>query len=360
MQHTVLPLAYNLCRFKRVDRRLVVLADAHSRTCPVHLQDIRAELINKGFDVREVYFDTLRDNAGELFFSMVKFMGIYAKAGTVIICDYFLPASSCNKKKQTRLIQLWHGCGAFKRFGYDAEDDIPSGYKGNVFRNYNLVTVSGEACVRHFEAAMRCGAEGIVKPYGIICTDRYFDEDFTKQCQDKLRYHYPDSAGRKIAVWAPTFRGNAAVGSLCGEACIDSLGGEELYVIKSVHPHLVRSNDRVDTMTTAELLVVADILITDYSSVMFEYLLMDKPIVFFAPDYEEYVAKRGFYLEYDSLPGCIIKNDAPEALGEAVRKGLQTDEYSDERRIFRQKYMDGCDGHVTERIIGYVEGNMDI
>ena len=49
-----------------------------------------------------------------------------------------LSRPSCHKRKGTTVIQLWHGCGAFKRFGYDAKDDIPQFYKGNVYRNAPL------------------------------------------------------------------------------------------------------------------------------------------------------------------------------------------------------------------------------
>ena len=98
----------------------------------------------------------------------------------------------------------------------------------------------------------------------------------------------------------PTFRGNAgkkkgSVEAAPGEAYINLLMNDDrYYVIKSLHPHMHRQN----AMSTNELLCCADVLITDYSSVFFEFLLMDKPIIFFAPDYDIYSQSRGFYLDY--------------------------------------------------------------
>ena len=82
---------------------------------------------------------------------MKSFMKGYAAAGYVYICSYFLPVSSCKKREETKVIQLWHSGGLLKKMGYDTGDDIPKYYKGNVTRNYDLVTVSSEVCIPVWE-----------------------------------------------------------------------------------------------------------------------------------------------------------------------------------------------------------------
>ena len=114
-------------------------------------------------------------------------------------------------------------------------------------------------------------------------------------------------------------------------------------------------------MSSSELLVCADVLITDYSSIFFEYLLLDRPIVFFVPDYEDYARDRGFYLDFDSLPGHIVKNnnidEAVRILYNAIGGDKQEKDAANEsqmrvlRQKFREQYMSACDGHATERIV---------
>lgn len=352
-QHIIFPFIYFINRWKKVDKRLVVLADAHHNSCPPHMMEMRNALYNRDFKVEEFFFDLEELTPWEGFKKMVSFMALYPSCKVVVICDYFLPVASCNKKKKTKVIQLWHGCGAFKKFGYNAKEDIPLNYKGNVFENNDIITVSGDACVRFFSMAMQAG--GRVFPVGVSHTDRLFNQEYIEQCKDMLRYEYPDSAGKKIILWAPTFRGNASNPSMAGELYIDNLIAEnkfcmDVFIIKSPHPHL---SDGKNRMTTDELIACADVLVTDYSSVFFEYLIMDKPIVFFAPDFEDYYADRGFYLDYEDLPGDIItgSDDAEKRLVEAITTAFISDPLADRRRLYRLEYMSKCDGYATSRII---------
>lgn len=352
-QHMIFPFVYFINRWKIIDKKLVILADAHHSECPPHMTEIREALSKRDYMVMEVFFDINRLSLWEGLKKMISFMAMYPRCKTVIICDYFLPVASCNKKKNTRVIQLWHGCGAFKKFGYSTKEDIPSGYRGNVFNNNDIITVSGEACVRFFSVAMQAG--GRVFPVGVSHTDRLFRQSYIEQCRDRLRYEYPDSAGKRIVLWAPTFRGNAAKPCIAGEQYIDRIMSQDIffpdvYIIKSPHPHLSQNNSG---MTTDELVACADLLITDYSSVFFEFLLMNKPVVFFAPDYEEYYAKRGFYLDYEDLPGDIITgtDDAEKRLKEAIITALTSDPLAARRRLYKSEYMSGCDGYASSRII---------
>lgn len=96
-------------------------------------------------------------------------------------------------------------------------------------------------------------------------------------------------------------------------------------------------------------------LITDYSSVIFEYALLGKPIAFFCYDLLRY--DRDFYLKYpDDLPGDVFKTQ--EELTEYLRspeKQVLTDKYT----AFMQKYMSTCDGHSCERIAALINSYME-
>ena len=92
----------------------------------------------------------------------------------------------------------------------------------------------------------------------------------------------------------------------------------------------------------------ADCCITDYSSLIFEYALLGRPMYFYAYDYKEYVTERGFYYGYDEfVPGDIYYNEE-----ELVKGILRTDDKAVSRiDAFRERYMSACDGDSTRRII---------
>ena len=356
-QHVLFPIYYFICCRKPVRKGLVVFADEHKTACPPSMQRLHdALLLQEGLTVEDDFFDLQAMSAHEGMRRMLAFMKLYAQAEFVILQDNFLPVSSCRKRKETKVIQLWHGCGAFKRFGYDAKDDIPRFYKGNVYKNYDLVTVSSPYCRPFFTSAMRIKYPKTVRAYGSSYTDCYFDEAYRKAMQEKFETIYGAKNGRTVIVWAPTFRGNAGQQNqkerTIGEAWIDELAKKPDYlVIKSLHPHMMKRGEK-QPLTTGELLFSADLLITDYSSVLFEYLLLDRPMLFFAPDLKTYGADRGWYLSYEDMPGVIVTEG--ERLITAVAQALQADAYAEKRYAFREQYMSRCDGNVTKRLIRYI------
>ena len=109
------------------------------------------------------------------------------------------------------------------------------------------------------------------------------------------------------------------------------------------------ARDVTEILTIDELLFVSDICITDYSSLIFEYALLEREMIFFAFDIDEYLDWRGFYYPYDELvPGPICKTtDEVICAVRAAERG----ENRERIRAFREKFMSACDGHATERIL---------
>ena len=288
-QNLILPVVYRVGCCQKVDPDLVVFADAHHDSRPANM-DLVAEACRKeGLRVEEIYLDYQKNPPLKVIGSMMRFMLTYARAGRVVICDNFLPAAGCRKRRGTGVIQLWHACGALKRFGYDTEEDIPAGYRGTVYRNTDVVTVSAPWCEQHFASAMRL-PEKNVRAVGVSRTDRYFDPAWRKQARDKFEKLFPEAVGKKIALWAPTFRGSPAAPELIpfdADALQARLGGE-WRVIVSTHPHM---KDGKVLITTEELFVSTDCLIADYSSLIYEYLLVarimeNKHLELYIPDFD--------------------------------------------------------------------------
>ena len=107
---------------------------------------------------------------------------------------------------------------------------------------------------------------------------------------------------------------------------------------------------QVKDFTTNEMMCIADLLVTDYSSVVFEYSLLNKPMVFYCYDYDEY--NRDFYLDYENdLPGQLFRNYAE------LEKYISAGDFEETEGVkdFRNRYMSACDGKSGERIAHVLE-----
>jgi CDP-ribitol ribitolphosphotransferase len=350
-QKILLPIVYRFYKRSAVDKNIIIFADAHHNEVPFSMKLLRETMINNGYKVLDFFCDFSSVSLFSLFFRLLSFMKIYATAGCVVICDYFLPVSSC-KRPETFVVQLWHSCGLLKKFAYDTTEDIPNGWGKGMFKNYDLVIVSSPSCISKIASAMKIPSDR-VQALGVSRTDYYYDKNFIKSCEERFYEVYPEAASKKIVLWSPTFRGNAANPEICGIDGIKLLKEklpEDLFLLVKLHPYLNCLKNFQEwgcPFPTEELLPIVSLLITDYSSVLFDFLIFERPIVLFAPDLEEYSARRGFYIDYSDLPGPTVKKN--EELCSAVLKSL---EFPDLNKIrnFCRAYMRSCDGNATERI----------
>lgn len=357
LQNIVLPVVYLFWRiiYCGKEPNLIVFADAHHDSLPYSMKNVYDMLHKRGYKTVDIFQDYGKVSQIKSFGFAMKFMRIYARAKYIFICDNFFPVVSCKKRRKTKVVQLWHSCGLLKAMGYDTKDDIPKYYVGNVYKNYDLVTVSAPACVKYLTTAMR-QPEGVVKPLGVSRTDTYFNQEWIESCQRKFYEQYPEARGKKIVLWTPTFRGNAGEPYQVGTESILNMEkdlGEEYFVIRKVHPHVEAKYHLSNcSIPSEELLAVADLMITDYSSIVFDYLFFKKPYVLFAPDIEAYMADRGFYVEYESLSPYVVT--VGEKLAENVKRAMADSEHSWIEEQY-QYHLSSCDGKTTERILNYLE-----
>ena len=353
LQNVCLPMLYHFWARRPVQKGKILMADAHHTKMPFSMRRMYETLKEEGKEPELFVTDFGTLGFGAMLRFLVRFMRAYATAEYVFICDYFLPAASCKKRPETTLVQLWHSCGLMKKIAFDTGEDIPKNYRGNMFGNYSYLTMSAQVCVPVHAHALRIPQERIVAT-GISRTDYYFDPKWNARCQEQFYVQHPEAAGKKIAVWAPTFRGNAAQPYLIGLSDIQRAAaalGDDWQLLIKAHPH-IDAHGRVSncTIPTEELFAVADVLITDYSSVMFDYLLYKKPLVLFSPDLAEYEAKRGFYLDYRSMPFPVVE-DGGALAGAIEGSAAYAEAHRAEQEVFCQTYTGACDGKATERIL---------
>lgn len=270
-------------------------------------------------------------------------------------------------RKDTVVTQTWHACGAFKKFGLSTAelifgDDRKTLEKYPYHGNYTHMTVSSPEVVWAYEEAM--GLEkGIVKPTGISRTDVFFDKDRIKRARKHLEEIFGAAKGKRIILYAPTFRGRVASAKTPNKLSMPLMNyvlSRDYVLVTKHHPFVKKrpeipeqykdfAMDVTDTMSIEELLMVADICISDYSSLVFEYSIYEKPMLFFAYDLDEYYDWRGFYYDYkEFVPGEIVYTTE-----EIVDYITHVDERFNKQQVidFREKYMSSCDGHSTDRIL---------
>jgi CDP-ribitol ribitolphosphotransferase len=290
-----------------------------------------------------------------------------ATARLFLVDDYYFPMYVIPRRPGTRFVQVWHACGAFKKFGYSVltkrfgadeafVDAVP------IHANYDLCLVSAARVAPCYAEAFRQPLERFTSRLGIPRTDLFFDEARMAAARAAIRARYTIPDGRRVLLFAPTFRGERVTEARTPDdldlvALRQGLGDDWLVLLRA-HP-FVRARLRVgpdlagfvvdvsDWPDLNELMLVSDVLVTDYSSAIFEFALLERPIAFFAPDHAEYEHERGFYLDFPGdLPGPVF--ETTEALAEHLRAGSFD---LDRVRRFRDESFDVADGRATERFV---------
>lgn len=252
-----------------------------------------------------------------------------AGAKYLILDDYFLPIYLIKPEKQMKVIQLWHAAGAFKKFGHSTVDKKfgpDSSYLKvvPVHSNYTHVYVSSVNTVEHFAEAFNMSAENIY-PIGIPRTDIFANEHLKKEITKKITSEYKTLNREKtIILFAPTYR----AANKQKESEVDFVEilfnisqdvEKDKIIVYKPHPYLI--NESLERLSKCENIIIADnfpinewmfvsdAFITDYSSAVFEYGILERPLAHFVPDLFEYETGRGLYYPIEKISdGEIIKN----------------------------------------------------
>ncbi len=284
--------------------------------------------------------------------------------------DYWTPT-----KKQT-YVQCWHGT-PLKKLGYDITKsdnamnslaEIRSKYKIDTKR-FDYIISPCQFVTEKFSSAWnlaKFGKSDAVLEVGYPRNDYLsnYDNSDINMIKRKLGIENDE---RKIILYAPTWRDNqhSANGyTYDNPVDFDYLQkelGDEYIILFRAH-YLVASEFNFDEYKgfvydaskhddINELYVIADMLITDYSSVFFDYAILNRPMLFYMYDMEQYRDElRGFYIDVSTLPGEIIKDK--ERLVEAIQSTNFDAQYNkDILKEFNIEYNLLNDGNASERLI---------
>ena len=368
---------YNLsCMFCSVKQKKIVLLNGHNHGLNGNLLEVYEEMKKRSSEYnfimiakRDLFKAEGKGKIGKIltlikgsfhFFAALPYH--MATAEKVFLNDNFIPmAYMKTEKRKTQFIQLWHGAGAFKRFGLSTESD-PKVYQLVEKANQKIthLFVTSKQVVPYYEEAFAIKKEKIY-PIGIPVTDLYFDDERISQRKERVYQQYPELRKYKLLLYAPTFRNeaeeNQQILKQFDVSKIHEILGEEWLILVKMHPKFpvenIIENDYCYNMTgyndISDLYLVADMLITDYSSTVVEYSLLDKPVIMFAYDLQKY--DRGFYYDYESMvPGTVAHSQ--QELFEILEKKLDKVE---KRHNFVKFQYDNIKGKVCPDILDVLE-----
>lgn len=285
----------------------------------------------------------------------------------IVTDDYIDCLRYVRLRPEQKLIQVWYTGGAFRRFGLD---NPCIGSRLNEYKahsQYSAVCVSSDYVRQFFAHAFGVDID-IIKATGTPRSDILVNDAKVSEKKNEITFKHPLLKDKKVYVYFPTYReedGEIADFDpmIDWDSLNDELDDDEVFIFCR-HPFMKqeylkgRFYPRVKDYTddpTPELLAVADVVVTDYSSVVFDASLLDKSMVFYVPDYEKY--KGQLYLKYKrELPGEIIF-DPKELLG-ALRRANNSDR-GELLESFKKREMEMCDGKATERVIELINSYLN-
>lgn len=362
----VLRILAALFRLLPRDGRRVVLASPRLPRLDGNLAHLQASIRRLRPDLRctvlaEPYAYDLRGKLVYLL-RLVRAMYHLQTARLFVVDNAYLPIHVAPHRSSTTVVQVWHGVAGIKRVGFDTTRLPDEPERTFLHRYYDQVICSSESWRPAYARAFRTAPERVLA-LGAPRTDFFFDADAVAEAAEGVRAAHPQLAGRRLVLYAPTFRGRgpakrAALG-LDAARLRAELPAEMVLALKT-HPNL-------DPQTTARegfelvfdpalelngILAATDVLITDYSTSVIEWALLRRPLILFVPDLAEFEAYPGLYLDYRTEMVGTLATTTDEVA--TIIAGRRFEEHDTD--AFVARHLGACDGRSSERFVRHFLG----
>ena len=260
-----------------------------------------------------------QNNSAANWFRTIRLL---ARQDVIFVDDYAPVFGFLDLSPHTRLVQVWHAGEGFKSVGYCRFGLSNSPYPtGSCHRKYDYVVTASERHSRLYSEVFGQPMDHML-PLGMARLDGFLDEDVIKEKTDEFYAEHPEVKGKKLILFCPTFRGPVQKKAYFNYEKLDLAriyefcGDEYIWAFK-MHPFVKKKppipeeySDRIIDLTPSkninDLYYVTDIMITDYSSAYFEYALLQKPVLFYTYDRENYEITRGVHKPIlETAPGKV-------------------------------------------------------
>lgn len=329
----VLNGVYSIFKLLPVKKKITYIS-RQSNKLPVDFQLVIREMAERHPEYQQI---TLTKMIGKNIpekigycFHMLRQMYHIATSEMVVLDTYCIAVSLLHQRKSLIVIQMWHALGAMKKFGYSILDKGEGTKRSlaeamRMHRNYTYVFSSSEFCSRFFAEAFDVSMEQmVVMPLPRL--DLLCETDHITSVKEKIIRQYPQLSDKKkkIIVYAPTFRkegGNFEEKELeaAAERLAETVDYERYSLVAKFHPlsEISLHNQNViqdKIFSTIDFCQMADIVILDYSAVVFEIALLGKPMYFYAFDYDSYMKNRDVYIDFKTCVLGVISADPRELM----------------------------------------------
>ena len=351
---------YAVMKLRPMKAKKVVMISRQSNTLRPDFEQIGAELQARDKDIEIVYLcremgDTLRALIVYCF-HLLHCAAELSDAHVCIIDGYCIPVSVLTHRKELRVIQVWHALGAIKKFGRQALS-VPGGRdkelaeRMGMHKHYDSVLCASRRTAKNYEEAFGVSADkmcviGVPRVDAILKMNR-------ARCRRRFFAAYPEMRGKKIVLYAPTFRDGEQTPEI--EPLIKAAKDAGVILIVRLHPidrermerrHILPQFLECPEFGTFTLMAAADAVITDYSAISIEASLIKKPVYFYVYDLETYKKTRG--LNFDPLkemPHCAFKN-----ADDLINSVLHTPYDFEKLAAFRKEFVETDDTNNTARV----------
>jgi CDP-glycerol glycerophosphotransferase len=290
----------------------------------------------------------------------------FARSRYVVMSDLLGVPELASRPGQT-VVQTWHGVPV-TAIGLDddrAGTRLGMGWQDRVRREaarWDLVVSPGAAATpvlrQAFDPRGRIIETGLPR-HDLLCSDQHTEIRAARAAA--ARKDLGIGADQRVVLWAPTSRSERQAGWLDPNALARALGDDHVLVVRP-HPKVrdgVAGADGRKVIDASwvgdvrDLLLIADVLVTDYSSLFVDFALTGRPIVFFTPDLD-HVRKR-LYLALDDLPGAIVTD--PAELGAAILAAPESRGSHDTAyRSLVRTHLPHADGGASSRVVDAMLG----
>jgi len=381
LKQMVLAFYKLLTKILPVKKNIILIESNLGRNYTGNPKAIYEEMVRRGLDKKYRCYFILEDMKTEIPGAAKKikrnrfrYFFYFAMAG-IWISDSRFPEYII-KRKGCTYIQTWHGT-PLKKLALDLDDVFMAGeksisdYKKKFYENvqtWDYLISQNSYSTRIFRRAFGFNKE--ILEIGYPRNDVLFRKNNRKDIEEiKDKLGLPKD--KRIILYAPTWRDNEFYGKgkykfnprINFDLLMKELKKDTVMIVK--YHYLVM--DQIDwspyrgfiytydmSYDISLLYLVSDMLITDYSSVMFDYSLLKRPMAFYCYDLEEYKnTLRGFYFDFmNEAPGPVV--ETTEDLISAI-KDYDFNKYQEKYQIFCKKFNHADDGNASGKIVDLIE-----
>ena len=284
-----------------------------------------------------------------------------ASSQTIFLDNTFLPMGFCNIAEDVQIAMLWHGTGTIKRFGLDTTEGPLLELERSADSKITHLFVASEYTGQIYKNCFGLPYEKIYVTGSPRCDELFRAVEQGEDIRDKEKF---------TVLFATTFRegipGEAPYYEIRSMLRKLQAGNRKIQVLLRLHPYVTRElkgrseffmfgncTDVSGQENLNTILKKADLLVTDYSSICYDFAILDRPILFYAPDLDYYAEQeRGFYEDYGTfVPGPVIRK-IDLLTEEILNLASDTAKHSlIKLDQFKEKAFDHCDSNAASRIM---------